>query len=361
MPLLTYEQTRPWARSIRQALRLRKMPPWFAARGTLEFENAPRISQEEIARIEEWVRLGAPRGNPADGPRPVDWIPGWNIGRPDMVVSMRESIRIPAREEIDYQFVVVPLGLQEDRWVRAAEIRPGARAAVHHVVVYVREPESEWLRGDNRRVTTSDILAIYTPGQGPMALPAGMAKKIPAGSDLVFQMHYTPTGREERDRTSLGLVFTGLPAERVLTLQMSATDFVIPPGSPDHRVQVSGTLPGPARLLSLFPHLHLRGKAFAFERVEAGGRVETWLEVRPYDFFWQLAYKLRRPLALPAGTRLRFTAWYDNSPNNPRNPDPLQEVRYGEPSTDEMMVGFFDVAVDASLDKGAFFGLRQRQ
>jgi hypothetical protein len=208
-------------------------------------------------------------------------------------------------------------------------------------------------------VTTSDILAIYTPGQEAAVLPRGMARKIPAGSDLVFQLHYTPSGTEVQDQTSLGLVFAkSPPSKRVFTLQMGTAQFLIPPGESNHRVSVAGTMPAGSLLLSMFPHLHLRGKAFAYERIEPGGRVTTLLEVRPYDFFWQLNYRLREPLPMPAGTLLRFTAWYDNSANNPRNPDPSAEVGYGEQSRDEMMIGFFDVAVDPDLDKDAFFRLR---
>jgi hypothetical protein len=359
MPLLTYSQVRPWARAIRQSVVTRRMPPWFAARHAHPMANDPRLSDAEIGLIEAWVRAGAPRGRPEEAPPPREFVPGWNIGRPDLIVGMPQAVAVPAKEEIDYVFQVVPLGLAEDRWVRAVEIRPERREVVHHVVVYVREPGSRWLRGDQRRVTTSDILAIYTPGQSAAPLPPGMARKIPAGSDLVFQLHYTPAGKAVTDRTSLGLVFSSEPPEkRVFTLQLGTAAFRIPPGEPNHRVSVSGTLPADALLLSFFPHLHLRGKAFEYERIEPGGRVTTLLRVEPYDFYWQLDYRLRQPLPLPAGTLLRCTAWYDNSANNPRNPDPAAEVVYGEQSRDEMMIGFFDVAVDPALDKEAFFRLR---
>lgn len=361
MPLLTYAEARPWARAIRQAVLTGKMPPWFAARGEHAFGNDARLSQREIALIDEWSRAGAPQGNPKDAPAPPGFTQGWNIGTPDLVVRMPQAVQVPAREEIDYQFQIVPLNFAEDRWVRAAEVRPGRREVVHHVVVYVREPGSRWLRGDDRRVTTSDILAIYTPGQAASILPQGMARKIPAGSDLVFQVHYTPAGKPAEDRTSLGLVFApGPPGRRVFTLQMGTAEFLVPAGERDYRVSVTGTMPADALLLSMFPHLHLRGKAFLYERIEPGGRVETLLEVRPYDFYWQLNYVLARPLPLAAGARLRFTAWYDNSPNNPRNPDPAADVGYGERSSDEMMIGFFDVAVDPALDKEAFFQLRRQ-
>lgn len=185
-----------------------------------------------------------------------------------------------------------------------------------------------------------------------------MAKLLPAGSDIVLQMHYTPNGKAVRDLTALALTFAPPPERRVLTLQMATTAIRIPPGEANHRVSVSGRLPNDALLLGLFPHLHLRGKAFEYELIEPGGLVERLLKVEPYDFSWQLAYRLKHPRPLRKGQLLRFTAWYDNSANNPRNPDPSREVRYGEQSSDEMMVGFFDVAVAPGLSKQAFWDIR---
>jgi hypothetical protein len=183
-----------------------------------------------------------------------------------------------------------------------------------------------------------------------------MAKFIPAGSDLVLQIHYTPAGRTLDDRTAIALEWADQPPERrVLTLQIATTEFHIPPGDPSYRVTASGTLPNDCLLLSLFPHLHLRGKAFQYDVVEPGGRLETLLRVEPYHFNWQLDYRLAQPLPLRKGARLHATAWYDNSPNNPRNPDPRAEVTYGEQSRDEMMVGFFDVAAPVHMDKRRFF------
>lgn len=363
IPLLTYAQTRPWAKAIRQAVLTRKMPPWFAAEASVRFENDPRLTPEEIAVIDSWASNGAPAGDPKTAPPPVTWPSGWNIPKPDRTFEMPEAVHVPAKEELDYQFIVLPLNLKEDRWVQAAEIRPGARAAVHHVVLYVREPGSSWLRDAptgkpfvRTGVTYSDILAIYAPGQPPMRCRPGMAKKIPAGSDLVLQMHYTPAGHALDDRTSVGIVWAAQPPDkRVLTLQLDTTRFVIPAGDRNYRVSVSGTLPNDAELLSMFPHMHLRGKAFEYSLVQPGGRVETLLRVAPYDFSWQLDYRLAEPRLLKKGTLLLCTAWYDNSPNNPRNPDPTQDVTYGEQSRDEMMVGFFDVAVPANVDKSSFF------
>ncbi len=349
MPLETYRQARPWAKAIREAVVSRRMPPWFAAEASAPFANDPRLSRDEIDKIRNWVDAGAPDGRrrevvPASGAATRPW---------DLTLTMPEAIRVPARQELDYQAVVLPVGFPEDRWVKAAEIRPGARGVVHHVVVYVREAGKPFaLHG----VTKADILAIYAPGQPPMMLPEGMAKKLPAGADLVMQVHYTPNGKAVDDRTSLRLEFaSGPPVRRVITLQIATTGIRIPPGEANHRGSASGTLPNDALLLSMFPHMHLRGKAFEYAVVEPGGRVETLLRVAPYDFSWQLNYQLAAPKLLRKGTRLRVTAWWDNSVNNPRNPDASAEVGYGEQSRDEMMVGFFDVAVAAHLNKEDFF------
>ncbi len=362
MPLLTYQQARPWAKAMRQAVELKKMPPWFASGGG-PFHNNPSLTAQEIKTIAAWAEGGAPRGPAREAPQPVHWTDGWNIRSPDLVVAAQRPFAVPASGTVDYQFVILPLRTMEDHWVTAAEIRPGARSAVHHIVAYIREPGSPWLKDAPRNqafraqgVTTSDILAIYTPGQAPFQAPEGMAKRLPAGSELVLQFHYTPNGTAEMDQTSVGMVFSSkAPTRRVLTLQIGNAEFHIPPGDPNYRVSAGGTLPNDALLLSMFPHMHLRGKAFEYEITAEGGRAETLLRVQPYSFQWQLNYLLEQPRLLRKGTHLRFTGWFDNSPSNPFNPDPLKEVRYGEQSWEEMMIGFFDVAVDPKLDKSAFF------
>jgi hypothetical protein len=241
-------------------------------------------------------------------------------------------------------------------------------------VAYIREPKDPWLRGApvgapfsaddltdeklrrNAVWTTSDLLLVYAPGSSPDAWSDGFAKLVPAGSDIVLQMHYQTRGRSTHDRTSLGLVFSKEPAKkRVLTLQLTNDRFLIPPGDPDHRVEVHGTIPNDALLLSLFPHMHLRGKSFEYDLIERDGKRSTLLHIPHYDFYWQLSYRLAAPLALKAGTTLQAIATFDNSKNNPHNPDPDSGVSWGEQTWAEMMVGFFDVAVDPSVDKQRFF------
>jgi hypothetical protein len=373
MPFLTYQQTRPWARAIREAVLLKKMPPWFAEPGGGPFSNDRTLTKEEVDTLVRWADAGAPEGDPKDSPPLRHWIDDWNIPKPDVVLEMPAPFPLPASGDVEYQYIVIPTRLKEDKWVAMAEMRPGSPAVVHHAVVYIREPGSTWLQGAKPGVpyvppgrtprerllngsTTSDILLVYAPGNIPEKWPQGSAKLIKAGSDLVFQMHYTPNGHALKDQTRVGLIFAPtVPDRRVLTLQLGNDRFVIPPGHPDYRVAAWGTLPNDATLLSLFPHMHLRGKSFEYNLVEPGGKLRTLLRVSPYNFYWQLSYRLARPLALPAGTKLECVAYFDNSPNNPNNPDPDEAVRFGPQSWEEMMIGFFDVAVDARTDKPAFF------
>lgn len=204
--------------------------------------------------------------------------------------------------------------------------------------------------------TDSDILLVYAPGSSPDRWPDGFAKLVPAGSDIVLQMHYTTHGHATEDRTSIGMVYSKEPPKkRVLTLQLTNDHFLIPPGDPDHRVEVHGSLPNDALLLSFFPHMHLRGKSFKYNILEPGGKVRTLLRISHYDFYWQLSYKLAEPLPLKAGTILQAVATFDNSKNNPHNPDPDSAVTWGDQTWAEMMVGFFDVAVNPSIDKQQFF------
>ena len=373
MPLMTYEQTRHWSGKIAAAVELKAMPPWFADSRYGKFANDPSLSAEEIASISAWDKAGAPAGNVNDAPPPRHWTAGWNIPQPDVVVKMPKAVPIPARGEVEYTYEIVPTHFAEDRWVQMVEVRPSAPAHVHHAVVYIRPPDSDWLRhapvgevftasdlsdpAERRQAheTTSDLLLVYAPGCAPDKFADGMAKFVPAGSDLVFQMHYTTNGEAARDETSVGMVFAKTPPkQRVITLQLNQHALMIPPGAEDFRVEVQGTLPNDCTLLSLFPHMHLRGKRFEYDIVHDDGTLETLLRVN-YHFHWQLSYKLAEPRLLKAGTKLRAVAWYDNSKKNPHNPDPEKWVMWGDQTSEEMMVGFFDVAVPAAMDKWRFF------
>lgn len=373
MPLVTYDQTRPWATAMAHAVGMKMMPPWFADPRYGHFANDASLTDQQIATIAAWATAEAPAGDPHDGPSPRNWALGWNIPQPDIVVTMPTPVPIPAQGQIEYTYEIVPTHFTDDRWVQISEFRPGSPAHVHHAVVYIRPPDSQWLHHapvgqpftastlsdpiEQRQAheTTSDLLLVYAPGSSPDQWLEGMAKFVPAGSDLVFQMHYTTNGTSDADQTSIGLVFAKTPPrERVITLQLNNHALIIPPGTDDFRAQVQGTLPHDAILLSLFPHMHLRGKRFEYDIVHDDGTVEVLLRVN-YHFHWQLSYKLAEPRLLKAGTKLRAIAWYDNSKNNPHNPDPTKTVTWGDQTSDEMMVGFFDVAIPAAMDKWQFF------
>jgi hypothetical protein len=352
MALSTYQQTRPWAKAIREAVATRKMPPWFADPCCGKFANDRSLTASERDTLAQWADSGAAKGRESDAPPLRSWPEAWNISKPDAVIEMPRAFRVPKTGAVEYQYFIAPTGFKEDRWVQSVEVRPSERSVVHHAVVYIREPGDTWTRGP----TKADILAVYAPGSAPDVYPEGMAKLVKAGSDLVFEIHYTPSGKAIEDRIKVGMNFAaGRPARRVLTLQMDNEKFVIPARDRDFRISVWGTLPNDALLLGFFPHMHLRGTSFEYTRILDNGLPETLLRVKPYDFYWQLYYRLAEPMALKKGTRLNWIATYDNSAANKRNPDPAADVRYGPQSWEEMMVGFFDVAVDASVDKPAFF------
>ena len=373
MPLETYTQTAKYANAMKFMTSTKVMPPWFADPRYGHFSNDPSLTSEQIATIASWADAGAPAGDPKDAHRPRHWAQGWNIPEPDLVIQMPKPISLPAHGDVEYTYEIVPTGFTEDKWIQASEIRPSRRDHVHHAVVYVRPPSSKWLRNapigrpftsedmtseqDLRDAlfTDSDMLLVYAPGSSPDQWPDGMAKCVPAGSDLVFQMHYTTNGRSASDQTAIGIVFAKeAPKQRVLTLQLTNHSFVIPPEADNFRVEVFGTLPNDATLLSFFPHMHLRGKRFEYDIVNPDGSIETLLRVN-YHFHWQMSYRLAEPRFLKAGTKLQAVAWFDNSRNNPHNPDPEQTVRWGGQTYDEMMVGFFDLAVPASVDKWQYF------
>ena len=372
---VTYEETRPWATRIRHLVRERAMPPWFADPCCGHFSNDPSLTPGEISILSAWVDRAAPPGEPSDSPPSPQWTEGWNIPQPDAVIKMPQTVAIPAAGDLEYTYEIVPTKFADDKWVQMSEVRPSSREHVHHAVIYIRPPGSDWLRGAPTGVpftasslgdehlrhaaheTKSDMLLVYAPGSSPDQWPDGMAKMIPAHSDLIFQMHYTTNGHRAADQTSVGLVFAKhVPPERVLTLQLANDHdtIPIPPGADNYRVEVQGTLPNDCTLLSFFPHMHLRGKRFEYHLMHPDGRDEILLRVN-YDFYWQLSYRLEQPRLLKAGTRLKAVGIYDNSRHNRHNPDPDSAVSWGDQTYNEMMVGFFDVAVPARLDKSHFF------
>ncbi len=371
--LVTYKESKPRALAIKKATQSKDMPPWFADPRFGKWADDPSLTAEQIATLAQWEDAGAPAGNPHDAPPVKKWSQGWNIPQPDVVIRMPKAVPIPAQGEVDYTYEIVPTSFTTDRWIQMSQIRPSSPEYVHHAVVYIRPPDSKWLRGApvgvpftandlsdpvqrrNAHWTDTDMLLVYAPGSSPDEWADGMAKFVPAGSDLVFQMHYTTNGRAGTDQTAAGILFAKVPVtKRVMTLQLTNSSFLIPPHADNFRVEVQGTLPNDAMLLNFFPHMHLRGKRFEYNIIHADGTVETLLRVN-YDFHWQLSYRLAEPRFLKAGTKLQAVAWFDNSENNPHNPDPDAMVKWGDQTRDEMMVGFFDVAVPAGMDKPHFF------
>src|SRR5437773_7081171 len=377
MSFLTYSDVRPWAKAIREAVLTRKMPPWFADPHYGRFSNDRSLTKGEIDTLVSWVDAGAREGDAKDAPPPVEWVDGWSIGKPDAVFEMPHDFDVPAAGTIEYQYIVIPSGFTKDTWVQAAEARPGNRRLVHHIIAFVRPPGSEWLKdakpgvpfvpvekkeeGDKKKkeqkeesdeaAATPELLIGFAPGLVPMTLPPGQAKMVKADSDFVFQMHYTATGKAGTDRSRIGVIFAKEPPrERVFTANATNSKFVIPAGDPAYRVDSSITLQARARLVDLMPHMHYRGKDFEYRLVYPTGETQIVLSVPKYDFNWQLFYYFSDPIALPKGTKIECTAHFDNSPNNRYNPDPKKEVRWGDQTWEEMMIGWFDVAVDAGKD-----------
>lgn len=373
---LTYESTRPWAKAIKEAVASRRMPPWNADPHTGKFSNDRSLSQAEIDTLVSWADSGARAGNPKDAPAPRTFAAGWAIPQPDLVIEMPEEYEVPEKGTIEYTYFIVPTGFTEDRWVQFAETRPGNREVVHHIIAYLRTPGSKWLRdypvgkgfvpgksrGGGEGSSSNEFLVGYAPGMPPEQLRPGQAKLIKAGTDIVFQMHYTANGKAAKDRSKLGLVFAReTPKYRVLTIGAANGKFTIPPHADNHRVEADFTLHADTELLALMPHMHVRGKAFAMEAVYPTGETEKLLDVPRYDFNWQLWYQLPQGKVLPKGTRIHATGWFDNSRNNKSNPDPSVEVKWGDQSWEEMMIGFFNVSFPADMNPSELFRAPKRK
>ena len=371
--MLTYESTRPWAAAMKEAVKTHKMPPWFADPKYSKFSNAHNLTDAQIKTISDWADAHAPEGDLKDLPPPVKWVEGWQIGQPDKIYKLPKPFSVPAKGVIDYQHVIVPSGFTEDTWVEAAEVRPTDRAVVHHIIAFVREPKSKWFRREpagqffiapqvktaeepDTSALPSDFLVGYAPGQPAEILRSGQAKLIKAGSDIVFQVHYTPNGKPIEDRTELGIVFAKQrPKERVLTLSATNGTFKIPPGDPNYRVDAEFQVGTQVELAGLHPHMHGRGKDFEYRLVYPTNEIETILSVPRYNWHWQNWYTLESPLILPKGTKIECTAHFDNSFNNPDNADPTKAVTWGEQSWDEMMVGFFNLVFPADMPVDKIF------
>jgi hypothetical protein len=387
MSLLTYQEARPWAKAIKAAVLNKKMPPWFADPNYGHFleEGERRLSQKDIETIRAWVDDGAPEGDPRDKPAPRQFSPeGWSI-RPDIVFAMPRAYEIPARGTIEYTEVVIPTGFTKDTWVSAAEILPSNRGYVHHMQAFIRPPGSTWLKEakpgefyvpvtykrdangfpsvvaggtqnpqEEQEDSTSRYtqLAVYVPGIEPQNFAlSDSALLIPAGSDLVLEIHYTTNGKPGSDLTRIGMTEVRHPPKyRYLTLADYATKFTIPPGDSNYEVRAEGTFALDTQLVWLQPHMHLRGKDMEIRLIYPNGRSETIIKVPHYSFLWQIGYDEAQPLPIPKGTRMQVIAHLDNSPANPNNPNPNVAVPHGDQSWEEMVEGWFAVIVDKDID-----------
>ncbi|HUG90040.1 MAG TPA: redoxin domain-containing protein [Planctomycetaceae bacterium] len=343
--LTSFADTAGWTETIREVVEQQRMPPWHASPRHGEFANSRRLPDAEKELLLTWIENGAPAGDPADLPEPVEFPEGWTIPQPDLVVQMPAAFAVPARGTVEYQYVKLDHTFDEDTWVVAGEARPGNRAVVHHLVLFFVRPD------EPRRITEAALfnaLAVFAPGMPAWEAPEGLAKRIPAGSKLYMQLHYTPNGSPQTDQSRAGLVFAD---PRRIVKEMTADvalnhEFLIPPGAADHRVEAAYRFRQDMRLVSLFPHMHLRGKSFRYEAEYPDGRREILLDVPRYDFNWQNYYLLAEPRPMPEGTLLRCTAAFDNSEANLANPDPGRAVHWGDQTWDEMMVGQFEAALE---------------
>jgi hypothetical protein len=382
MSLLDYRSARPWAKSIREAVLSRKMPPWFADPQFGHFANDARLSTSELETIKAWVDAGAPEGDVKDRPKPPEFVEGWRLGKPDIVVDIGEDFRVSPGSD-SYEHFLVPTNLTEGVWVRAAEIKPGNRRVVHHVHVnLVADAKSagptsiqamtsldRFLEHDGKltrvRVDAPVLdnacaadapdlpyihgfqegaLASYLPGRAPDVFADGTAKWVPPGAKFEFVIHYAKTSADKQtDRTSVGLYLAPAPPERVLRrMDLRNFFFLIPAGAPNHEVKRCYSFEKDKLLLSITPHMHFRCKNVRYELTRPNGQREVLLSVPNYNFNWQLVYRFQDPMLVEKGSLLTVTAHYDNSANNPANPDPTKAIRWGDKSEEEMMTSWIE-------------------
>jgi mono/diheme cytochrome c family protein len=401
MSLLSYKDARPWAKSIREKVISREMPPWHADPRTGEFSNERRLTEAEIETIKAWVDGQAPEGDPHDLPPQPEIVEGWKIGKPDLILQMSEEFTLEATGPDEYHFFEIDPGFTEDRYVQISETRPGNRRIVHHINVFIvppppgGKPQQKLTREESQRLRiqqgkdsifqsegfvtrlkpdvpvyddgcglqsggTGDrpdgsgqrnfatLLGGFVPGTSVFKWEPDVAKRVPAGSKIILNTHYSKTsGRVEKDRSMVGLIFAKkAPQKESLTRLITNHYFQIPPGAENHKATACWTAKDDIHLVSAAPHMHYRGKAMEVRAFYPDGRSETLLNVPRYDFSWQILYYFKRPIAIPKGTRLMLTAYYDNSGRNKYNPDPKQAVRWGDPTYDEMLMGLFEYTID---------------
>jgi len=402
MSLISYKEVRPWARSIKEKVLTREMPPWSPDPKYGQFRNDHRLSDKDIATIVAWVDGGAKEGDATDlTPAPAFASGGWVLGKPDQVFSMKAEYTIQPGQPDTIQNFIIPTNFKEDKWVQFAEVLPGNKKIVHHVIAFIQTPamlaklrsaEGQRRMGEMSKVFYKDgtlikvkadapvindgcgdagggsafqrpsaseggdafglLLAGYAPGKGLDVWPEGTAKKVAAGSVIVFQIHYSAFRgafeHAEKDQTSIGLHFATQPPQHALnTIGIQNHYFKIPAGSTSHEVTACYTFDSEVKLMSYMPHMHLRGKDMKYDVIYPDGRKETLLWVPKFSFNWQTMYYLKQPVTLPKGTKMIITAHYDNSAKNKFNPDATKDIRWGDPTYEEMMIGWMDYYIDA--------------
>jgi len=346
MSFVTYEQVRPWARSIREKVVTRAMPPFHATGAPGRYHDDPRLTDQEIALITRWVDGGAPRGNPKDMPKPRQLRGEWANGEPDLILKVRQPYTLKRSGEDQYAFFVFDHVFGEETWIRSIVTRPGNAKVVHHANTHVvpplfKVPETGFIEGDFEPGARGTVMiAGWVPGTNDVMLPEGTAVRIPKGMRFGIQIHYAPSEQETIDQTALGIYLADGQIDKSLRmLAGDRRDLQIPPGDPSFSLAARRTFDTDGLIRFFHVHMHLRGKAYAFRFTYPDGRVETPFEVPNYDFNWQRSYFLTEPLRVPKGTQVEFIGTYDNSPKNRFNPDSKATVRWGEKTTDEMMQG----------------------
>lgn len=406
--VMSYKDVRPWAKSIREQVASKQMPPWHAdPKHSGHFQNDRSLTQAEIDTITTWVDGGAAEGNAKDLPPAPKFVEGWRIGKPDVVLAMQEDYTVAASGPDEYQYFAVATGFTEDKYVQMAEARPGNRKIVHHILAFAVPPGGKdmsklsraelrkmfdddgpsslfYSDGDLRRVKmdakvnddgcngkfgeddAGDVIAGFAPGMPAEVFAPGVAKKIPAGAVLIFQVHYSKVaGAEQKDRSMVGLVFAKQPPQKLMVKRgIENIFFKIPAGAERHQATACWKPKEDINLYGLMPHMHYRGATMEYKATYPDGQSEVLLNVPNYDFGWQTNYKLAQPKLIPKGTKIQVTATFNNSPKNKYNPDPTKDVRWGDPTYDEMLIGYIDYIPErravAGMDaKGlaAFVGL----
>jgi peroxiredoxin len=345
--LTDYDEVVGWAEMIQEVIEEQRMPPWNANPEHGSFSNARYLTAEEKQTISEWVEAGAPKGDEADLPKPKSYVNGWQLPKePDFIADISpKTFNVKATGFLEYQRFRVDPKFTEDKWVKAVQLLPGNHRVVHHILAFAI-PKGKRMRDIGGGI--DGFLAGYVPGLVAQPYPDGMAKRIPKGSTLLFEVHYTPIGSPQTDLSKIGIVFAD---ENEITHEVVTTsglnqDFIIPPNTATHPVKAQSHRPiGGSLLLGMMPHMHLRGKSFRYTARYPEDEKEILLDVPRYDFNWQMSYRLTEPKPLPEGTTIRLEAAFDNSKNNLHNPDPNDSVRWGDQTFEEMMIGYFDIAI----------------